>query len=86
MTLYLDEKIKVLALFDPASGRTVPYRLKWQGKIYQLSKINYYHRKKIGSMIQHIYHATDGNLDFRLSLDSETLSWRLEEIYDKSWN
>ena len=57
-----------------------PYRLRWQGKIHTIKALNYHHRKRVGSVIRHVFHVSDGESDFRISFDSDTLSWRLEEV------
>ena len=78
----MNERVKVLAVYDPETGRTVPHRLNWSGRTHNLSKMSYYHRQKYGTVTRHIYHVTDGELDFRLFVDSDTLSWTLEEVSD----
>jgi len=78
----MNERVKVLAVYDPETGRTVPHRLSWSGRTHTLSKMSYYHRQKYGAVTRHIYHVTDGELDFRLFVDSDTLSWTLEEVSD----
>jgi len=82
MIIRTNEPVKVLAVYDPATGRTVPHKLNWSGKTHILSRLAYYHRERIGRSIRHIYHVTDGELDFRLFVDSDTLSWTLSEVSD----
>lgn len=82
MIIRTREQVKVLAIYDPATGRTIPHRMNWSGRTHKISKLSYYHREKLGQAVRHIYHVTDGELDFRLFVDSDTLSWTLEEISD----
>lgn len=82
MVIHMNERVKVLAVYDPETGHTIPHRLNWSGRTHNLSKMSYYHRQRYGAVTRHIYHVTDGELDFRLFVDSDTLSWTLEEVSD----
>ena len=78
----INEKISVVTIYDREKGTIQPYQLKWQGKKYTINKIGYYHKIRVGRGMKHIFSVTDGNMFFRLSLDSETLIWTLEHISD----
>ena len=82
----INERVKILSLYNPESGKTTPCRMKWREQIHRISKVTYYHTERTGRNLLHIFHLTDGNLDFRVILDSETLSWTLEEISDGGVN
>ena len=82
----INEKISVISKYDRMKGTVIPLKLHWQGKEFFIKKLSYYHRVRQGRNILHIFHVTDGNLDFRLRLDSETLHWTLEEISDGTAN
>jgi hypothetical protein len=78
----LNEKVSVITIYDREKGTITPWRIKWNGKSYQTKKIGYYHKIRVGRGTKHIFSVTDGNMFFRLSLDSETLIWTLEQISD----
>ena len=82
----INEKISVISKYDRMKGIVTPLKLHWQGREFFIKKLSYYHRVRLGRNIQHIFHVTDDNLDFRLRLDSETLHWTLEEISDGTAN
>ncbi|HLB60753.1 MAG TPA: hypothetical protein VJL83_04070 [Patescibacteria group bacterium] len=82
MRLQTPEKIPVSSTYDPVTGRTVPSVFRWNGTTYRVRQVSYYHRERRGRLIIHIFHVTDGQHDFRILCDSETLSWRLEEVVD----
>lgn len=78
----INERISVLTKYDKESGNVVPVKIKWQGRVYNIQSVSYYHKLREGRNIQHIFHVTDGNMDFKLKLNSETLHWSLIEITD----
>ena len=82
----INEKISVISRFDRQNGVVMPVKFRWQGRDYSLNKLAYYHRFRIGRSLQHIFHVTDGHLDFRLRLDSDDLHWYLEEVTDGATN
>ncbi|OGK54248.1 hypothetical protein A3B56_03480 [Candidatus Roizmanbacteria bacterium RIFCSPLOWO2_01_FULL_45_11] len=82
MRIRTNELVKVLTVYDPDQGRTIPHRIKWQNTVHTIRTISYYHRERRGQSIFHIYHVNDGTCDFRILCDSESLSWKLEEVID----
>lgn len=86
MNSVIDEKVSVITLFDKIKGTVVPKKLKWQGREYLITKLTYHHKIREGRTTFHIFHVTDGDLDFRLRLDTENLHWILEEVCDDAIN
>lgn len=82
MRIRTNELVKVLTVYDPERGRTIPHRIKWQNTVHTIRTISYYHRERRGQALFHIYHVNDGRCDFRILCDSESLSWKLEEVID----
>lgn len=80
------EKVSVISSYDRKKGTVFPRKIRWQGRDYIITKLAYYHRVKQGQTLYHIFHVTDGTIDFRLKLDSYTLHWVLEEVSDGSAN
>jgi len=76
------EKISVLSLFDHEKGVVIPKKIRWKGRIYTIIKLSYHHKIRQGQNLLHIFHVTDGVMDFRLRLDTHNLHWMLEEISD----
>ncbi|MEX1052313.1 MAG: hypothetical protein WEC80_00520, partial [Patescibacteria group bacterium] len=73
-----------IASYDRKNGKVFPRKLRWQGRDYAITKLAYYHKIRQGQALYHIFHVTDGNIDFRLKLDSFNLHWTLEEVSDGS--
>ena len=80
----VNEKVSVITVFNQETGLVIPKKIRWRNRDYLIKNLAYYHRIHQGKNIIHIFTVTDGNLDFRLSLDSLSLHWTLEEIYDRS--
>ena len=78
----IQERVSVITKYDRAAGTVMPVKVRWQTKDYLMQKLGYYHRVRQGRTVQHIFHVTDGALDFRLRLDSDTLHWTLEQVSD----
>ncbi len=80
----VNEKISVVTIFrkDSVKNEVIPYQIKWQARKYKISKVTYHHTLKEGKKLWHIFYVTDGNLDFKLKLDTDTLHWFLEEVTD----
>lgn len=78
------EKVSVITIFNEKTGEVIPKKIRWRNHDYLIKNLAYYHRTHQGKNIIHVFNVTDGNLDFRLSLNGESLHWTLEEIYDRS--
>lgn len=82
MTETINEKISVVAVYNREDKRFLPQRIKWQGRIYTITKLGFHHTVKVGRVLHHLFSVTDGTLAFRLDLDTEVLSWTLQEVSD----
>lgn len=78
----INEKISVVTVYDRTQGTVMPKRLKWQGRIYDITKLNYYKPKRLGRNIMHTFHVSNNVMDFLLRFDSYTLHWTLLEVTD----
>lgn len=58
----------------------MPQKMRWQGRVYSFNSLSYYHKRKVGRVMLHIFDVTDGSTDFRLICNPENLHWSLEEI------
>lgn len=59
----------------------VPISLSWHGREYMLTQIGLHHTLREGRTLVHIFSATDGNTCFKLRFDTDSLGWKLLEIY-----
>ena len=76
------EKVSMITSYDHEKNRAHPYKMRWRLRDYFIKKIAYHHRIREGRNLFHIFHVTDGNLDFKIRLDAENLNWILEEVSD----
>lgn len=76
------EKVSVITSYDQEKNRVIPYRIRWRMRDYFVKKLSYYHKLREGRDLYHVFHVTDGNLDFCLKFNSDDLTWILEEISD----
>lgn len=80
MTAVVNEQVSVVAIYDRIRNEITPWRIRWQGKMYTISQIGFHHTVKVGQTLQHIFSVTDGRTAFRITHDSDTLRWILQEI------
>ena len=78
----INEEVSVIALYDRKNRATKPLRVKWQGKVYEITKIGYHHPYRDGRVKMHVYNVATETLAMRLELNTETLHWVLKEVSD----
>lgn len=78
----LDEKISVVSIYNKEKGRTTPYKMRWRFRDVVFSEVTYHHVIREGRQVFHVFHVTDGTMDFRLHLDTYGLHWKLMEVSD----
>lgn len=74
------ERVSVVTVYNWEGGRVMPVGVRWQGRLYKILKLGYYHRVKVGKALQHVFSVSTETVAFRLRLDSESLVWWLEEV------
>jgi hypothetical protein len=80
----INERVSVVTVYNRDKGITMPRKMRWQGRDYLMVKLANHHKIRLGRTIIHIFHVTDGHIDFRLSFDTDSLIWTLDELYDES--
>lgn len=78
------ESVSVIASYNHEKNRFIPYKMRWRMRDYFIKRLAYHHKVREGRTLFHVFHVTDGNLDFRIRFDSESLNWILEEVSDGS--
>lgn len=78
----VDEKVSVIATCEPITLRLIPAKIRWRGRVYDVSEIGFRHPVRDGRQMHHVFEVTDGSLAFRLKLDTESLQWTLEKVTD----
>ncbi|MBP7928142.1 hypothetical protein KAZ57_03275 [Patescibacteria group bacterium] len=82
MSQKIGEKVSVVVAFDHAKRKTQPIKVVWRNHTYTFKQFGFYHKYKHGDTTFHVISAVCDNLNFRLTLNSETLSWTLDEVFD----
>lgn len=78
----IGEKVSVLSIYDQNKGKFLPKKIKWRSKTYEINQVGYHHRLKEGKKLIHIFSVCSNDLSFKLRLDTDNLSWTLEEVAD----
>lgn len=82
MHLKVDVPVAVVFAYDPKGARISPLRVRWDGREYPVTKVGLHHRFRLGQTLHHIFSVISGDTFFRLNLNTDNLSWRLEEVSD----
>lgn len=86
MIEYINEQIDCICVYKKSPSIVVPQKIKWNGRVYKITKLGYHHKRRDGRYIYHIFSVSTDTLAFKLKLDTETLRWWLEEVSDGSSN
>jgi hypothetical protein len=79
----INEKVEVITRF-----RLLPkpvtdiYKIRWRGRVYQITKLAYHHKVWDGRTRLHKFAVSTNVMDFRITFDTENLFWVLEEVSD----
>lgn len=78
----IDAPISVNLVYDHIQKKVFPKHIKWEGRVYEIVKVGLHHSFREGKTLYHVFSAVSSTLFFKLRLNTESLSWRLEEIAD----
>jgi hypothetical protein len=80
----LNERVSVVTIFEQGfrSCRPIRFRRK-SGREVTVTEVGLVHPKSDGLKTRHIFDVTDGEADYRLEFDSETLAWHLTAEGDR---
>ena len=77
----LNVPVSVVFYYDATRRHVQPYQLTWQGVVYRLGKVDFWHKTRSGDVL--IHHFSLGDVAqtayFKLGLDSSSLHWVIEE-------
>ncbi len=74
--MQIDEKVTV------GMVNSNPKYVLWKGRSHTITQIGLHHFFRKGKTLYHVFSVVAGNLFMRLKLDTDALSWQLEEISD----
>lgn len=78
----INEPVSVKLVYSSLKQTVYPEKIYWRNKVYLITKVGLHHVYKEGETLKHIFTVVSKETAFRLSLDTQTLHWTLEEIYD----
>ncbi|MBI1862707.1 hypothetical protein HYS00_01160 [Candidatus Microgenomates bacterium] len=76
-----EEPVSALFSYNAKTQAIMPRKMVWKGREYTFTKLGYHHTVRIGRILNHIFHVTDGTNDYRLRVNTETLEVVLEDVY-----
>lgn len=76
--LFLNERVTVLAVFSEGHQPCRPLRFRRaNGREITITELGLGYPVPRGSRAVHVFDVTDGQADYRLEFDGQTLAWRL---------
>lgn len=78
----IDTPVTVSFNFDSKNKKAYPKWVVWKERLYPIVKIGLHHKYKKGKTLYHVFSVESKSLSFKLSFNTETLHWRLQEISD----
>jgi hypothetical protein len=82
MHLKVDVPVSVISIYDPNGAKVSPLKVRWDGRVYSITKVGLHHHFRQGRTLHHIFSVVSDETFFRLNLNTDNLSWRLEEVSD----
>ncbi len=79
MHQFLNDPIDVLVEFN--NRRVKPRRVRWDNRVYDTINLNLVHSAREGDKKIFYFSVSDTANFMKLRLDTETLQWRLVELY-----
>lgn len=84
-SVLINERVEVIVLFRRninSSRLCFPAKMKWRGKEILFSELGLRHPTRKGRRMIHIFDMSDGQSDYRLEFDAESLTWTLIAIME----
>lgn len=80
----IKEAVSVNLLFNHKKKKTSVSRIVWKNKVYDITTHGLHYTFKKGDTLMHVFSETSEDATFKLILDTKSLVWTLEEVYDSS--
>jgi hypothetical protein len=74
--------VSVVLAFDHKRRSASPKLLIWEGRKLVITKVGMHYPNRIGRTLYHIFSVLSDDMYYKLVLNTDTLSWTLEEISD----
>ena len=80
--MVIDSPVSVISSYNHHLRSVSPRKVLWGGREYLITKTGLHHTFRQGRTLFHIFSVISGSTFFRLKLNTDNLSWNLEEISD----
>ncbi|EKE13169.1 MAG: hypothetical protein ACD_13C00073G0002 [uncultured bacterium] len=74
--------VSVISVYDHKKRVFRPSAVIWEGRRYKIVKLGYHHAFRTGKTFFHVFSAASETVYFKLVLNTDNLSWEVEEISD----
>jgi len=78
----INEQISVITIYNRDKGTVLPWKVRWNGRDYTITKLGYHYRVKRGRFTHHIFTVSNATIAFKLLFDTESLYWWVQEVSD----
>jgi hypothetical protein len=86
MTDNPNTRVDVIAIFTHEApsfqSGTKIFKVRWNNRDYKVTEFGLHHLESRGKILHHIFSVCTATVNFKLSLNSKTLVWRLEGVSD----
>lgn len=82
MVQKISAPISVDLLYDHRKHTVIPRQIFWDGQNLRIDQVGLHHTFRQGRTLFHIFSVVSGPTSFRLSLNTDSLFWTLEELSD----
>lgn len=86
MIQHINAPVSVDLFFDHYQRKVIPRKVFWDGRTYHIIKVGLHHCFRRGRTLFHVFSVASREVFSRLVLDTDTLSWRVEEVADGETN
>jgi hypothetical protein len=82
MRTVINEEVEVVAVFSKGRKALVPKKVRWQGKVYDITECGVWNPRRKGREFHHFITAATNAICFYLDVNAETMRWTLLETSD----
>jgi len=81
----IKECVSVNLLFNHKKRKTSISKIIWKNKVYNMATEGLHYTFKKGDTLVHVFSVASKDTTFKLILDTKSLVWSLDEVYDSSF-
>lgn len=82
----MHERVSVLVVYNREGSKIMIHKIRWNGRLYNISQLGYPHKARAGRIILHYFHVASDTLAFKLEFNPEQLTWHVVEVSDGNTN